>query len=236
MPYLERHDEVFVLYLGTEDQRDSENRFNPQWVSEVSDLLDEVAASTGPAALVTTATGKYYSTGADLSWGMDNLAGVNDFIHSLQQLYARVLSLPMQTVAALQGHTFGAAAFWVMAHDYRIMRHDRGFLCFPGVTIGAAYSTGTVAMVGARLPPKAFHETLTTGRRYGGGDALDLGLVDETAEQDDLLDKALARASSLAGTRGDSLGQIKASMYAQVLDGLRVPVSGVESQEWSARN
>ncbi|MCX5045670.1 enoyl-CoA hydratase/isomerase family protein [Aldersonia sp. NBC_00410] len=236
MPYLERHDEVFVLYLGSEGQRDSENRFNPQWVSEVADLLDEVAASTGPAALVTTATGKYYSTGADLSWGMDNLDRVNSFIDGLQELYARVLSLPMQTIAAIQGHTFGAAAFWVMTHDYRIMRRDRGYLCFPGVNIGAAYSPGTVDMVGARLPSKAFHEALTTGRRYGGAQAIDLGLVDEIAEQDDLLDRAIERASSLSGTRGDSLGQIKATMYARVLDGLRVPVSGVESQEWSARN
>jgi Delta3-Delta2-enoyl-CoA isomerase len=236
MPYLERHDEVFVLYLGSAGQRDSENRINPQWVSEVSDLLDEVAASTGPAALVTTATGKYYSAGADLSWAMDNLAGVNSFIESLQELYARVLDLPMQTVAALQGHTFGAAAFWVMAHDYRIMRHDRGYLCFPGVNIGAAYSPGTVHMVGARLPSKAFHEALTTGRRYGGGQAIELGLVDEIAEQDDLLDRAIERASALTGTRGDSLGQIKATMYARELEGLRATVSGVESQEWTARN
>ncbi|MBD0322409.1 MAG: enoyl-CoA hydratase/isomerase family protein [Aldersonia sp.] len=236
MPYLERRDEVFVLYLGTAGENDSENRINPQWVQDVSHLLDEVEASTGPAAVVTTATGKYYSNGADLSWGMDNLEQVNAFIDLLQELYARILSLPMQTVAALQGHTFGAAAFLAMTHDHRIMRHDRGYLCFPGVTLGATYSPAAVDMVGARLPVKAFHEALTTGHRYGGAEALALGLVDDTAGQDEVLEMAVERAASLARTRGNALGEIKASMYARVLDDLRVPVSGVESQEWSARS
>ncbi|WP_068269540.1 enoyl-CoA hydratase/isomerase family protein [Aldersonia kunmingensis] len=235
MPYLEHRDEVFVLNLGSTSEIDSENRFNPGWVREVSALLDEVDASEGPAALVTTATGKFYSAGADLSWAMDNLEQVDAFIDGVQELYARVLSFPMQTVAAMQGHTFGAASFWAMAHDYRVMRADRGYLCFPGVTIGATYSAGTVGMVAKRLSSRAFHESLTTGHRYGGADALGLGLVDETAAADDLLDRAVARAASLASTRGPTLGQIKTTMYAGVLDGLRIPVSGIESQEWSRR-
>lgn len=234
MPYLDRKSDVFVLNLGDRGVTDSENRMGPDWVAQVNALLDEVEASSGPTALVTTATGKYFSTGVDLTWGAENLDQINRFIGAMQDLLARVLTFPMQTVAALQGHTFGGAAFFAMAHDYRVMRSDRGFLCFPGVNIGATYSPGTVDMIGAKLAPRAFHEALTAGRRYGGEDAAALGLVDATASEDRLLDHAVSTATELIQTRGNVLGEIKSTMYAEVVRSLRAPVSGVEEQEWAS--
>ncbi|WP_377453625.1 enoyl-CoA hydratase-related protein [Rhodococcoides fascians] len=234
MPYLDRVADVFVLNLGTRDVEDTENRMGPDWVAEVNALLDEVEASSGPTALVTTATGKYFSTGVDLSWGAENLDQINRFIGTVQELLVRFLTLPMQTVAAMQGHTYGGAAFFVMAHDYRIMRSDRGFLCFPGVNIGATYSPGTVDMVRAKLAPHTFHEALTTGRRYGGVDAAALGLVDAVSTEDRLRDDALSRATDLIGTRGPVLGEIKRTMYASEIRSLSTPVAGVDEMEWAA--
>lgn len=235
MPYLERVEDVFVLNLGDRGVDDGENRMGPEWVTDVEALLDEVEAAAGPAALVTTATGKFFSNGVDLSWGAENLDQVNRFIDTMQALLTRVLTFPMQTVAALQGHTFGGAAFFAMAHDYRIMRADRGYLCFPGVTIGASYSPGTVALAAAKLTPHDFSEALTTGRRFGGADAMTHGLVDDTTPLDQLRDKAIARAHELSATRGKVLGDIKRTMYADVVDSLLTPVAGVEDQEWSSR-
>ncbi|MEH6795471.1 MAG: enoyl-CoA hydratase/isomerase family protein [Rhodococcus sp. (in: high G+C Gram-positive bacteria)] len=232
MPYLDRVDDVFVLSLGNRGVDDTENRIGPNWIAEMNALLDEVEASSGPAALVTTATGKYFSTGVDLSWGAENLDQINRFIGTVQELLVRFLTFPMQTVAAMQGHTYGGAAFFVMAHDHRIMRSDRGFLCFPGVNIGATYSPGTVDMVRARLAPHTFHEALTTGRRYGGGDAMALGLVDAVSTAERLRDDALARAAALVGTRGDVLGDIKRTMYASEIRSLLTPVAGVDEMEW----
>lgn len=234
MPYLERTADVFVLNLGSRGVDDTENRISPNWVAEINTLLDEVQAGSGSAALVTTATGKHFSTGVDLSWGAENLDQINRFIGTVQEMLVRFLTLPMQTVAAMQGHTFGGAAFFAMAHDYRIMRSDRGFLCFPGVNIGATYSPGTVDMVRAKLAPNAFHEALTTGRRYGGDDAMALGLVHDVSAADSLLDTAVARAGELAGTRGDVLGEIKRTMYAPEIRSLLTPVAGVDEMEWAS--
>ena len=63
MPTLDRHDTVYVLDLG-----DGENRFHPDWLTEVNALLDQVAQGDDPRALVTTATGRYWSNGLDLEW------------------------------------------------------------------------------------------------------------------------------------------------------------------------
>jgi enoyl-CoA hydratase/carnithine racemase len=63
MPTLERHDTVFVLDLG-----DTENRFHPDWLGAVDAALDEVERAHAPSALVTAATGKFFSNGLDLDW------------------------------------------------------------------------------------------------------------------------------------------------------------------------
>lgn len=63
MPTLDRQDDVLVLDLG-----DGENRFHPDWLASVNAALDEVENTEGPRALVTAATGKFYSNGLDLEW------------------------------------------------------------------------------------------------------------------------------------------------------------------------
>ena len=63
MPTLDRSDDVFVLDLG-----DTENRFHPDWLAAVDAALDEVEGAAGPRALVTAATGKFFSNGLDLDW------------------------------------------------------------------------------------------------------------------------------------------------------------------------
>jgi Delta3-Delta2-enoyl-CoA isomerase len=230
VPYLERTDSVFVMYLGDESGGDTENRFHPDWIRQVHALLDEVEAFDGPTALVTTATGKYYSTGADVAWGAENPGRIDEYLSDIQLLLARLLTFPVPTVAALQGHTFGAGAFLAITHDYVTMRDDRGFLCFPGITLGVSYSPGTIALTSARLPERAAHDALTTGRRYGGVDALAIGLVNEVAGEAELLPNAIRHAASLAHTRGHILAEIKEGLYHQALTGLREPVRGVEDK------
>jgi enoyl-CoA hydratase/carnithine racemase len=100
MPKLDRHDDVFVLDLG-----DDENRFHPDWVASVGSALDEVEKAAGPRALVTVAGGKFYSNGLDLEWLSAHLDRHTDDLDSVHSLLARVLSLPVITVAAVQGRT-----------------------------------------------------------------------------------------------------------------------------------
>ncbi len=231
MPYLERAADVFILHLGSEGVRDEENAFHPDWLDRIDALLDEVEGEPGPAALVTTADGKFYSTGLDTAWVAANIDQLDSYVTRVQQLFARVLTFPMATIAAMPGHTFGGGAMLATAHDHQVMRADRGFFCLPGITIGASYAPGSLALLSARLPPKAVHEALTTGRRYGGSEALARGLVDAVAPDGEVLSRAVDTARQLAGTRGRTLGEIKHSLYAQTIAALRTPVTGLLEQE-----
>src|SRR4051794_38772905 len=216
MPTLDRDGDVYVLDLG-----DDENRFNPDWVDAVSAFLDEVAAAPEPRALVTTATGKIWSNGLDLEWMGANTAEVPAFVPRVHALFGQVLALPVPTVAAIQGHCFAAGAMLAVAHDFRVMRADRGFFCLPEVDIHIPFTAPMAALIQARLSKAAAHEAMTTGRRYGGEDAAAAGIVDEAVAEDRVLAAAVERATVLAGKHGPTLGAIKEGMYAPALALLR---------------
>jgi enoyl-CoA hydratase/carnithine racemase len=213
---LERDGEVYILDLG-----DTENRFHPDWLVEVQGQLETVASADGPRALVTTATGKYFSNGLDLDWLAQHTDELSSYVLQIHGLFARVLSLPVPTVAAIQGHCFAGGAMLSLAHDFRVMRADRGFFCLPEVDINIPFTRGMAALIQSRLSKQVAHEAMTTGRRYGGTDAQGKAIVDAAVAESGLLGAALEIARPLAGKAGPTLGTIKARMYADALATLR---------------
>ncbi|WP_328443203.1 enoyl-CoA hydratase/isomerase family protein [Amycolatopsis sp. NBC_00438] len=202
-----------VLHLG-----DDENRFSPDWLQRVHSTLDEVGE-----VLVTTGSGKFYSNGLDLDWLLANGDQAGKYVADVQELFARILTLPVPTVAAINGHAFGAGAMLAMAHDFRVMRADRGYFCFPEADINIPFTPGMAALIQGKLTPSAAIASMTTGRRFGGADALVLGLVDETAPEGDVVKVASERVTALAGKDSGTLGAIKATMFAPAITALRTP-------------
>lgn len=215
MPTLDRHGDVYVLDLG-----DTENRFHPDWIAFVNAALDEVEHTQGPCALVTAATGKFFSNGLDLEWLAAHPEQRHDYVVSVHRLFARVLTLPMVTVAALQGHTFAAGAMLSLSHDFRVMRADRGFWCLPEADIKIPFTPGMSALIQARLSPQTAHEAMVTARRYGGHDAFAAGIVDSAVAEDEVRATALDIAAAHTTKAGPTLATIKTRMYRQALDAL----------------
>lgn len=207
MPTLTQQDAVHVLHLG-----DDENRFSPDWLSDVEAALDEVVAS--PAPLVTVGDGKQYSSGLDLDWLGQNPDQFGAYVARVESLFARVLTLPVPTVAAVNGHAFGAGAMLAIAHDWRVMREDRGYFCFPEVDIRIPFTPGMSALVQCKLTPRAANDSMTTGHRYPGPEALEAGIVEATAAEPGLLAQAIEKVAGLAGKHAETLAKIKTTMYA----------------------
>ncbi|MDT5235174.1 MAG: hypothetical protein QOD36_2890 [Mycobacterium sp.] len=208
--HLEITDHIAVLTLGVD-----ENRFSPEWLAGVNGFLDRIDSGDAKA-LVTTGSGKFYSNGLDLDW----LAAHSDqgdwYIDQVQQLLARVLIAPVPTIAAINGHAFGAGSMLATAHDFRVMRVDRGYFCFPEVDIHIPFSPGMAALIQSKLTPAAAVEAMTTGRRYGGADAEAIGLVTATAPEGKVTTTAVDLVTTLRGKDPGTLKAIKSTMFASV--------------------
>jgi enoyl-CoA hydratase/carnithine racemase len=220
MPDLTRDGDVFVLDLGSD-----ENRFNPTWVGAVRAAVDEVVAADGPRALVTVGTGKFWSNGLDLEWMGANLAELEGFMVEVHALFARVLGAGVFSVAAIQGHCFAAGAMLAMAHDLRVMRADRGFFCLPEADIRIPFTPGMGALLQARLAPQTAHVAMATGRRFGGQEAMAAGIADEAVAEELVLGRAKELAATRAGSDPATLEAIKRQMYAPALALLEDPAA-----------
>ena len=179
-------------------------------------------AAGSPAALVTTGTGKFYSNGLDLEW-MTGEAGPEErerYIPDVLGLMARVLTFPTITVAAINGHAFGAGAQLSLAHDYRIMRRERGYWCMPEIDMGAPLHPGMTAIIQARLPHQTAHDLIVTGTRYPAEQARAAKIVDHVEDEDEVLPRALAIAASLASKANPAMHLLKAGMYPSTLEAL----------------
>ena len=200
-------EKIAVLDLG-----DNENRFSPEFLDEIGAHLDEVVG-TGAHGLVTTGGGKFYSNGLDLDWLTAHGDQTQWYVGRVQGMLARVLTLPLPTAAAVVGHAFGAGAMLALAHDFRVMRADRGYFCFPEVDIRIPFTPGMAALIQAKLTPQAAVASMTTGRRFGGDDAASLGIVDSVAGEDAVTAAAVDILRPLDGKDPGTLGAVKQTMF-----------------------
>lgn len=218
---LTRHGDVFVLRMD-----DGENRFNPTSVAAIEAALDDViatqAAGESPCALVTTGTGKFFSNGIDLDWMLSGQVGdPMSFIGDMSRMWARVMSLPVPTVAAVNGHAFAGGAMFSLAHDHVLMRADRGYWSVNEVLLRMRLTPGMQAILSGRLTAPTARRAILTAHRFDGPAALAAGIADALDDEETLLPHAIELAQSLAHTAHPILGVLKEDLHASVLPVLR---------------
>lgn len=206
-PTLAWDDKIAVVTLG-----DDENRFSPEFLDTINAYLDEIE-NAGAQGLVTSGGAKFYTNGLDLDWLGAHGEETQSYVARVQALLARVLTFPMPTAAAITGHAFGAGAMLAMAHDVRVMRADRGYFCFPEVDIRIPFTDGMAALIQSKLTPRAAVASMTTGRRFGGEEAAEFGIVDATAGEGAVIAAATDLLRPLAGKDPGTLGAIKQTMF-----------------------
>lgn len=216
MPTLRKDESIWTIDLG-----EDENRFSPDWLTATADILQEVSTSTEPAVVLTMGAGKFYSNGLDLDYLGSNPNELGSYVERVQGVLATMLALPVPTVAAVNGHAFGAGAMFAMAHDYRVMRSDRGYFCFPEVDIHIPFTNGMAALIQSKTSARTAVDAMTTGRRFAGPDALAAGLVDGLADVDSLHVAGADLVRDLAGKDRATLGTIKSTMFSTAVSALR---------------
>jgi enoyl-CoA hydratase/carnithine racemase len=97
--------------------------------------------------LVTVGLGKFYSNGLDLNWMAANKSQSAANLLEAHKIFARLLNLPVPTIAAINGHAYAAGMMLALSHDFRVMRDDRGFLCLPEVDLHMPFTPGMNAVI-----------------------------------------------------------------------------------------
>jgi enoyl-CoA hydratase/carnithine racemase len=201
-----------------------ENRQNLEFALAMNAAIDEIVADTSVQALILTSSDeKNFSQGVDVAWmaplfQKGDLQPIKDFMYRMNDVFKKLMLVPMPTNAAINGHAFGNGAIISCACDYRFMRSDRGFFCFPEVNVGIPLLYGMNAFVRKAIPLQKLVEMQFSGNRYGAPELEKFNIVIKAcADKEELMKESLAFARSFQKKRG-ILGEMKKRMYKDIIE------------------
>ncbi|MBN2159595.1 MAG: enoyl-CoA hydratase/isomerase family protein [Spirochaetes bacterium] len=201
-----------------------ENRQNLEFAQTMNTTLDEIVADTTVQALILTSSDeKNFSQGVDVGWMAarfqnKEFQAIKDFMYGMNEVFKKLMLVPMPTIAAINGHAFGNGAIISCACDYRFMRSDKGFFCFPEVNVGIPLLYGMNAFVKKAIPLYKLVEMQFSGNRYGAPELEQHHIITKAcANKDELMKESLAFSRTFQKKRG-ILGEMKKRMYRDIIE------------------
>ncbi|HNR89120.1 MAG TPA: enoyl-CoA hydratase/isomerase family protein [Spirochaetota bacterium] len=215
-----KKDESVALVTMT----NGENRHNPDFVKDMLGCLEQIKADADIKAVVVTSNDpKNFCLGVDINWlggrmGEKDMESIKKWMYGMNDVFKAFLLFPKPVIAAINGHAFGNGAIMACSCDFRFMRADRGFFCFPEVTIGIPFLPGMIAFVRKALPEYKFNEMYLTGKRVGAAELAQHGIIEKaSAGQDELMADAVGFAKTLSLKPG-IFGEMKKRKHKAIID------------------
>ncbi len=186
-----------------------ENRHNLEYGKAMMKVLNEIKADSAVTAVVLTSNDpKSWCQGVDVNWvsaqfAEENFDNVKAFMYIINDVFKEIFLFPVPVIAAINGHAFGNGAILACACDFRMMKSDRGYFCFPEVDLGIPFLPSMIKLIQKSIPHYKFNEMKLTGNRYGAEELFKHNAIDKACENADvLLEEALAFARTFNKKRG----------------------------------
>lgn len=151
-------------------------------LDELHDLLDGIEADNSVEGVIFTGQGDVFASGADIR----EIARLNsetapDFAKLGQGLMNKIDTSGKIAIAAVNGFCFGGALDLALSCKKRIASRNATF-SHPGVNLGIITGWGGTQRLPRLIGEAKAFEMFMTAKRVGAAEALEIGLVDEVAE------------------------------------------------------
>ena len=213
---LKKEGDVFIVTMNGSVPA---NTFTADVIDEHMAICDEIDNSSGNGAVILTSSDpKFWSNGINLEW-LTGMGGdyFPQFKIIIDKMLARWALLRFPTIACLTGHAFGGGAILSCCFDFRLMRQDRGFFCFPEVDINIPFTDVMHRIIDSIPNKQSLWDLALTGRRVGGEEAKKLQVVHDCHVEADLFPKALELAQFLAAKNPATYFDIKKGLKRELV-------------------
>jgi 3-hydroxyacyl-CoA dehydrogenase / enoyl-CoA hydratase / 3-hydroxybutyryl-CoA epimerase len=167
------------------------NIFDVATLNELNEHVDFVENNASLRGLIIRSAKKsIFIAGADLKTILKQArtGEMRDFIADGQRILNRIAALKIPTVAAIHGACAGGGYEVTLACDWRIATDDPDTrIGLPETTLGLIPAWGGCTRLPRLIGPERAAEVILKGKLYSAQDALKLGLLDEIARPDQLL-------------------------------------------------
>ncbi len=168
-------------------------------------------ADPSTRAIVLTGEGKFFSFGFDIPEFFPYSR--EDFLAYLihfTDLYTSMFLHPKPLVAALNGHAIAGGCMLALACDRRVMVSGKARISLNEIGFGSSVFAGSTEMLRFYLGGRCATEVLYSGALYSAEEAKALGLIDEVATGETLLETARKEARDMgrkSGAAFDTIGR-----------------------------
>ena len=193
--HLTRQDEFAVITL---DRQEALNALSSAVLRELAQAFDQVAASDARALIVTGAGAKAFCAGADIKELVGrNLTEQRRDAAFGQAVLARLDSLPMPSIAAINGYAFGGGLELALACTFRVAV-PTAKMGLPEIKLGLIPGYGGTQRLPRAVGEARALEIIMCGRTVEAEEALRIGLVHRVAGGDPV-QAAIAFAREFSG-------------------------------------
>ena len=200
------------------------NALNDQVISELDQVLDAIDLDTVRCVIVTGAGEKAFVAGADIAQ-MSGLtkAEAEAFGKHGNDVFRKLETLPIPTIAAVNGFALGGGCELCMSCDIRLAS-DTAVFGQPEVGLGITPGFGGTQRMARLIGMGKAKELIYTARNIKAPEALAIGLVQAVYPAAELMAEAEKMAARIAGNAPIA---VRASKKA-INDGLQVDIEAGE--------
>ncbi|MBS3745523.1 MAG: enoyl-CoA hydratase/isomerase family protein [Wenzhouxiangellaceae bacterium] len=218
------------------DRPDVHNAFNAALIGELTQSLDELAASP-PRVLVLSGAGKSFSAGADLGWmrAMADAGEAENRTDSerLAAMFRKLDELPCPTIARVNGAAFGGGVGLISCCDIAVAA-DQAKFGLTEVRLGLIPAT-IAPFVIARIGAANARRYMLTGERFDAQAAKAIGLIHETCAAEALDAQVESITDALLASGPYAVAECKQLIRrVQTFDGPAGELDAITA-EWIAR-
>jgi enoyl-CoA hydratase len=193
---LERRDRVAVVTLNRPEVM---NALSVEMLDELHQLLDGVESQPDVRAVVLTGAGeRAFTAGADIAHMREATPlEARDYARRGHAVTNRIESFPKPIIAAVNGYALGGGCELALACDIRLAS-ERARFGLPEVNLGIMPGWGGTQRMARATSPGFAKELIFTGRQVDAREARDAGLVNHVHSAEELLERALELAATIA--------------------------------------
>jgi enoyl-CoA hydratase len=204
--------------MGVQVDRPPVNALNPAFLAEMDRVLETLAADDSVHAIVLNGAGKTLSGGMDLKELLEFSADDQQaMVAGLNRTLAALYGFPKPLICAANGAAIAGGLFLVLVSDYCIA-NARAVFALAEVRVGIRFPVGPFEIARNELAPHACRRIMLGGAMHDAQTALQLGVVDELAEGEDVMPRAIAVASEYATLPPRAFAHTKQQLRAEVLE------------------
>ena len=192
------------------------NALNKDLLTDISNFLDEAKSNAEIRVIILTGSGeKSFVAGADIKEfsEFNGEQGEKLAQQGQETVFNKVENFPKPIIAAVNGFALGGGLELAMSAHFRIAS-ENAKLGLPEVTLGLIPGYGGTQRLPKLIGKGRAAQMIFTAEMISAQRAYEVGLVNEVVPQNELLDRAKAIASKIAGNSSIAISK---AIYAMNL-------------------